>query len=222
MAEHGAATRILIAGDHAIFRAALRQLLQLDSGITVVGEAGDGRQARKLLEKLQPDVLLLNIPRQSGLDVLRQLTGVRTKTRIILVLAAAERQEIVEALRLGARGVLHKNTASELLYKCIRTVMAGEYWVDRNSLCDLVQTLSHFAGPVPESRQANAFGLTRRQSEILSAVMEGFTNKEIATRFHISEQTVKHHLSSIFEKVGVTNRMELALFAMNKHLFSEV
>lgn len=221
MAKGVAAAKILIADDHALVRAALSRLLQLDSAATVVGEAGKGRQMMEQLETLQPDVLLLSLSLPSDFDLLRRLANARTKARIIMVVESIEREQVVEALRLGARGVLSENTNSPLLYKCIRTVMAGEYWIDRNSVCDLVRALSNGGMPAPGS-QANSFGLTRRELEVLSTVVDGCTNKEIAARCKISEQTVKHHLTRIYEKVGVTNRLELAMFAMNQGLVSEV
>ena len=223
MAECNTAARILIADDHALFRAALRKLLELDSGIAVVGEASNGWEAMELLESLQPDLLLLdlNMPRQSGLDVLRRLMNMPTKARIIILAAVIERKQIIEALRLGAFGVLHKDTATQLLYKCIRTVMANEYWIDHDSVSDLVSTLRSPRASQVESDESSTFSLTPRQYEILLTVVDGCTNREIAEKFMISEQTVKHHMTRIFEKVGVSNRLELALFAMSKRLVCE-
>jgi DNA-binding NarL/FixJ family response regulator len=220
MVERGATTKILIAGDPTIFRAALRRLQGSAPGTTVVGEAGNGNEARKLLRKLKPDVVLLNIPKQSRLKTLRQLTSERTKACIILVVKAIEGREILEALRLGVRGILYKDAAGRLLYRYIRMVMAGEYWLDRGSLCELLRTMRLSGLPVPKPRQAKDLGLTRRQSKIVSAVLEGLTNEEIAARFNISEQTLKHHLCSTFEQVGVSNRLELALYAMDQYAVS--
>ena len=222
MAKGVAATKILIADDHALVRAAVRRLLQLDSEATVVAEAGKGRQMMEQLQQLQPDVLLLSLNLSSDFDVLRRLANAGTKTRIILLVESIERQQVVEALRVGARGILSENTNSALLYKCIRTVMAGEYWIDHHSVSDLVRALSNGGAPAHGSKQQNSFGLTRRELEVLSTVVDGCTNKEIAARCRISEQTVKHHLTRIYEKVGVTNRLELAMFAMNQGLVIEV
>ena len=126
---------------------------------------------------------------------------------------------MLEALRLGARGVVLKDSAIGLLFKCIRTVMAGEYWVDRESVADLVLYLRQ--APEPRSPAKKTFRLTPRELQVISTVVAGYPNKEIARRFSISEDTVKHHLSSIFDKCGVSNRLELAIFAINHHLVSE-
>ncbi len=215
-------TRILIADDHALFRAALRKLIELDPEFIVVREASNGWEVKDLLEKLQPDILLLdvNMPQQSGFEVLRQLANVTSEVRIVLLVEAIDRKQVIEALRLGACGVLHKDTARHLLYKCIRTVMAGEYWIDRHSVIDLVSSFRTANTAEPVSKKPNTYGLTRREFEILFAVVDGCTNKEIAEKLTISEQTVKHHLTRIFGKVGVSNRLELALFAMNQRLVS--
>ena len=216
------APKILIADDYALVRAALSELLRLDGEMTVVGETGKGRDMVEQVEKLRPDVLLLSMNARSDFDLLRRLSTARTKAHTILVVESIERRQVIEALRLGVRGVLLEDTKSSLLYKCIRTVMAGEYWIDRDSVSDLVHALSNAGTQSPESEQANGFGLTHRELEVLLTVVEGCTNKEIASKFKISEQTVKHHLTRIYEKTGVTNRLELALFAINKGLSYEV
>jgi two-component system, NarL family, nitrate/nitrite response regulator NarL len=212
--------RILIADDHAIFRDGLRKLLESEPGFMVVGEAAEGAAAARLVRELQPDVLLLDLamPRLSGLDVLRELAGADTPVFTILLTAAIERKQIVEALQLGARGVVLKEAATELLFRCIRCVMGGQFWVGRESVSSLVKTLRELApGPGEEARKRK-FGLTPRELEIVAVVVAGYTNKDIAQKFSISEQTVKHHLGNIFDKLGVSTRLELALFAVNHHL----
>ena len=212
--------RVLIADDHPIFRDGLRKLLESEPGFRVVGEASDGGEAVSLARKLLPDVLLLDLsmPRVPGMEALRELGGASTPVRTILLTAAIEKQQIVEALQLGAKGVVLKESATELLMKSIRCVMAGEYWVGRESVHDLVRTLRELI-PVPgEEFKRKNFGLTPREREIVSTIVAGYTNKDIAQKFSISEQTVKHHLTNIFDKLGVSNRLELALFAVNHHL----
>ena len=138
--------------------------------------------------------------------------------RVILLTAAAEKSQIVEALQLGARGVVLKDSATQLLLKAIQTVMAGEYWVGRESVSNLVQYLRTLMQSSHDEARQKKFGLTPRELEIVSAVVAGFSNKEIAEYFKISEDTVKHHLSNIFDKLGVSTRLELALFAVNQAL----
>jgi two-component system nitrate/nitrite response regulator NarL len=214
--------RIVIADDHPIFRDGLRRLLESEPDLKVVGEACDGAEAVKLARQLKPEILLLDLamPRHPGLEALREMsTGTGPNAvRVILLTAAAEKNQIVEALQLGARGVVLKDSATQLLLKSIHTVMAGEYWVGRESVSNLVQYLRTLVQSSGEEARQKKFGLTPRELEIVSAVVAGYSNKEIAEYFKISEDTVKHHLSNIFDKLGVSTRLELALFAVNQSL----
>jgi len=213
--------RLVIADDHPIFRDGLRRLLEAEPDLKVIGEARDGAEAVKLARQLKPDIMLLDLamPRHPGLEALRELSnGGANSVRVILLTAAAEKKEIVEALQLGARGIVLKDSATQLLLKAIHTVMAGEYWVGRESVSNLVQYLRTLVQASGEDAKQKKFGLTPRELEIVSAVVAGFANKEIAEYFKISEDTVKHHLSNIFDKLGVSTRLELALFAVNQSL----
>jgi two-component system, NarL family, nitrate/nitrite response regulator NarL len=214
--------RVVIADDHPIFRDGLRRLLEAEGDIKVLGEASDGADAVKLARQFKPDILLLDLamPRHPGLEALRELSVPTNATpvRVILLTAAAEKSQIVEALQLGARGVVLKDSATQLLFKAIQTVMAGEYWVGRESVSNLVQYLRTLMQSTHDEARQKRFGLSPRELEIVSAVVAGYSNKEIAGYFKISEDTVKHHLSNIFDKLGVSTRLELALFAVNQAL----
>ncbi len=213
--------RLVIADDHPIFRDGLRRLLEAEPDMKVIGEAKDGSEAVKLARQLKPDIMLLDLamPKHPGLEALRELSdGGINAVRVILLTAAAEKNQIVEALQLGARGVVLKDSATQLLLKAIHTVMAGEYWVGREAVSNLVQYLRNLVQASAEASKQKKFGLTPRELEIISAVVAGFANKEIAEYFKISEDTVKHHLSNIFDKLGVSTRLELALFAVNQAL----
>jgi two-component system nitrate/nitrite response regulator NarL len=216
--------RIVIADDHPIFRDGLRRLLEAEPDLKVLGEASDGAEAVRLARQIKPDILLLDLamPKHPGLEALRDLsTGANansTPVRVILLTAAAEKSQIVEALQLGARGVVLKDSATQLLLKAIHTVMSGEYWVGRESVCNLVQYLRTLVQSSSDEARQKKFGLTPRELEIVAAVVAGYSNKEIAEYFKISEDTVKHHLSNIFDKLGVSTRLELALFAVNQSL----
>ncbi len=212
--------RLVIADDHPIFRDGLRRLLELEPSFQVIGEASDGGEAIKLVQKLKPDVLLLDLamPKVPGLETLAELAKSNTPVRTVLLTAQIERAQIVEALQLGARGIVLKESATELLMESIRVVMSGQYWVGRESVSDLVTTLRELMPRGGEEPSTRRYGLTPREMEVISAIVAGYTNKDIAQKFAISEQTVKHHLTNIFDKVGVSNRLELALFAVNHHL----
>ena len=216
-------TRILLADDQELLRDAIRKLLERQADFEVVGLARSGREILDLVAKTEPDVLLLDLSlnHESGLDILRSLDGSARKVKVIILTSAIDDDQVVAALRLGARGVVMKDSASHLLYKSIRAVSSGEYWVERKSVAELVRALRAAPAEEQNAESAASHGLTRRELEILRTIVDGCTNKDIAQKFAISEQTVKHHLTNIFGKMGVTNRLELALVAMSKRMVAE-
>jgi two-component system, NarL family, nitrate/nitrite response regulator NarL len=222
MANREKTIRIVIADDHPIFRDGLRRLLEADSRFKVVGEAGDGLEAVAQAAKLTPDILLLDLsmPRANGLKALQELSELGIPVRSVLLTAAIDQDETIAALQFGARGVILKESATQLLYRCLQAVMANEYWVGRERVRDIVQHLraaTRRAGETATPAQM----LTRRELQVVSAVVDGATNKDIGQQFTLSEQTVKNHLSHIFDKVGVSNRLELALYAIHHKLLRQ-
>ncbi len=216
----GIRVRILLADDHQLFRDGLRNLLESETGFEVVGSASDGEEAIRLTRELKPDILLLDLamPRCSGLDALKELAASASPVRTIILTASIERAQIAGAIQLGARGVVLKDATPKLLFEGIRTVMAGQYWVGRESVSDLVQVLRDLMPRRNARPGARTFKLTARELEVIETIVAGYTNKDIAQKFSISEQTVKHHLSNIFNKLGVSNRLELVLFAVHHQI----
>jgi len=215
MPDRSAPIRIVIADDHPIFRDGLRSLLAVESDFEVVGEASDGHEALECVRSRHPDVLLLDLamPGAGGLETLQELGRVKSDVRTVLLTASVDREDALEAVRLGARGVVLKAAATPLLYKCIRAVAAGEYWIGHERVQDLVAALREFGAEPPP-----AATLTRRETQVALAVLEGASNREIAQKLGLGEQTVKNHLSSIFDKLGVSSRLELALYAVHHRL----
>jgi len=209
--------RIVIADDHSIVREGLRLILSSDKSFQVVGQASNGEEALDVALQLKPDILLLDVdmPRMTGLEALRILASNESSAKAIVLTASINNKQIVEALQMGARGVIRKETPPRVLLKCIHSVFEGQYWLGQNAFSDLVRGLQSLSSSSGDSAK---FGLTSKELEVIAAVLEGDTNKAIATRLSISEQTVKNHLTNIFNKLGVSNRLELALFAAKHRL----
>jgi two-component system, NarL family, nitrate/nitrite response regulator NarL len=206
---------VVVADDHPVVRMGLRSLLQAESAFTVLGEARDGHEALEIAKRLTPDILVLDLdmPRMAGMDVLRQLIASGDSTRVILLTAAIDQKQMVDSLQLGARGIVMKDSAAHDLVHAIRAVNSGQYWLWNGGVQNLVSALQEAL-----RGENKLYGLTSRELQIVGAVVNGESNKGIAELLSISEATVKTHLSHIFDKLGVSSRLELGMFAMNHKL----
>lgn len=213
------AIRIVIADDHPVVRIGVRNMLQADRGLEVVGESNDGDEAITQTLELLPDILLLDLamPRLPGLEAMRAIMNGSPTVKIILLTATITTQQIIEALQIGARGIVLKDALAGDLTTAIRAVVGGDYWIGGRRVVNLVGALHELMqqAAVPDRK---TFGLTPREMEVVGCIVEGCSNRDIAKQFNLSEETVKRHLSNIFDKTGVSTRLELAMFAIAHHL----
>ena len=220
-----AAIRVVIADDHPIVREGLRKLLELEKDIHVVGETGDGDATVAIVDEKNPDILLLDLrmPGIDGLTALQRIQRLGKVTKTIVLTASEDKNEFVQAMKLGCAGIVLKQTASDLIVKSIRKVHAGEIWLDSHTTAAVMR---QFASPPEPASAGSPRGrdrspLSQREREIVALVAQGYKNKEMAEKMFISEQTVKNHLHNIFDKLGVSDRLELALYAIHKGLHTE-
>jgi DNA-binding NarL/FixJ family response regulator len=217
--------RIVIADDHPALTEGLQRLLEIEPDLKVIRQANTAADVVHHVLELKPDILLLDlkmplqqkaqISARGGLDAWAAVKESGSTTRAILFAAEMEAQEIVEAIELGVRGVLLKSAGTQLLIKCIRAVMSGACWEGTKT----VPTLDALLTTMGEELNKRKFGLTPRELETVSAVVKhGMANKDIAHFFKIAEDTVKKHISSSFDKLGVSNRLELDHFAREHKL----
>jgi DNA-binding NarL/FixJ family response regulator len=217
--------RIVIADDHPALTEGLQRLLEIEPDLKVIGQASTAADVVHSVLELKPDILLLDLKMPSqekaqisgrgGLDAWAAVKGSGSTTRAILFAAEMETQEIVEAIELGVRGVLLKSAGTQLLIKSIRAVMSGACWEGTKT----VPTFDALLTTMGEELNKRKFGLTPRELEVVSAVVRhGMANKDIAYFFKIAEDTVKKHMTSIFNKLGVSNRLELDHFAREHKL----
>ena len=210
---------VVLADDDPIVREVVRTRLATSSEFEVVSEAEDGRSALDQVVKLRPDVLLLDLlmPNLPGIEALQELASKRGQVHTIVFSSAVEPHHILQALQLGARGILSKRNISDL-EPAIRSVLKGKYWVEGREISDITRLLADLSGSVPAESQTRSYGLTSREVEVIGLVTEGCSNREVASRLSITEDTVKRHLTNIFDKVGMSSRLELALFALKNKL----
>jgi two-component system nitrate/nitrite response regulator NarL len=214
--------RIVIADERPLFRQDLRRLLESEPGLEILGEAADATSAVQLAHRSKPDILLVDfaLSQKCDLKALNECTSQLPPVRVVVTVPAIEKAYLVEAFRLGAHGVVLKQSTPQVLLQSIHSVMAGRYWLESESVSVLVEALRESLAQGNGSKSPKDFGLTRREVDIITKIASGRSNKEVGEEFAISERTVKHHLTNIFGKVGVSSRLQLALFAVNQHFMS--
>ena len=206
---------IVIADDHSMIREGLKQLLELEGDIKVVGEAGDGKQCLEVVRRKKPDVLLLdiNMPEMNGLQVLEELKMQKMDVKVLILTIHNEIEYLLKAVDIGIKGYVLKDSESSLLKKAIYQVYKGDMFVQPSLAPLLRQSL---AKKKKGEKDQNA--LTKREIQVLKLLAEGMYNREIGEQLFISEKTVKNHVSSIFKKINVTDRTQAAVYAIKNNI----
>src|ERR1700735_3910552 len=208
--------RIVVADDHPVVRFGVKNMLENECGFEGVGDAEDGDVAITQTLELEPDILLLDLlmPRLPGLEAMRAIMSKSPRVKIIMLTSTISTQQIIEALQIGARGIVLKDAVAGDLAVSLRAVLSGDYWIGGERGANLVTALNALVEEGASTPEKKTYGLTPRELEVVTCIVEGCSNKDVAKQFAISEETVKRHLSNIFDKTGVSTRLELALFAI--------
>lgn len=208
---------VLIADDHALIREGIKQILELEGDICVIGQANDGEEAFELAEKLNPDIILLdiNMPNINGIEALRRFKDMGIKSKVIILTIHEDKEYILKTLKLGANGYMLKDSSANSLIEGIRRVAKGEKYI-QSSVADLVSASRDDDSVDKSIEQINS--LTNREYEVLILIAEGLNNKDIAERLYISEKTVKNHVSNILKKLDLNDRVQAAIFVYKNNI----
>lgn len=219
--------KIIIADDHTLLRQGIRNVLELEEDLLVIGEAGDGAQAVEKTLELLPDILLLdiNMPKMNGLEVIRKINGRERKIKIIVLTMHDDENYVMEVIKAGAVGYLLKDIEAGMLVKAIRTVYDGESFIYPTLAKKLFGEINRqhektleIAKIAQYQRDEKEERLSEREIEVLSMVCKGLSNQEAARKLFLSEKTVKNHLTNIFRKIGVTDRTQAVLYAIKNKI----
>lgn len=210
--------RVFVLDDHALLRESISAALGAQKDFSMVGQDGNVEQARPVLSQSKPDILLLEIalPGQSGFALLGEMISLSPTTKTIVMASTEVKEDVVEVMRLGARGFLLKQASLDLFLKCIRKVHNGEIWLNGRLTEAALRALGNRQ---PAHLENGKTRLSQREVEVVQLVIQGYKNRDIAQTLFISEKTVKNHLSAIFHKLGVNDRLELTLHVFEKRLF---
>lgn len=207
---------VLLVDDHSMIREGIKQLLELDGDIRIIGEAGNGEKCLELIESLKPDVVLLdiNMPQMDGLEVLSRLREMKSKQKVLILTIHNEVEYLMHAVEIGVSGYVLKDSESAVLKEAIYAVHNGETFIDA-TMTPLLKEQIYLKKLQKEARSKEKL-LSAREVEVLCALAEGLYNKEIASKLQISEKTVKNHVSNIFKKIGVSDRTQAAVYAIRQ------
>ena len=213
--------RVLIADDHTLFREGMRQLLEMERDIEVVGEASDGIEVLAKTKELQPDVILMdiNMPVVNGVTAISQVLAERPEVGIIVLTMFREDQYVFDAMRAGARGYLLKDAKPSDLIFAIRMVARGASLIDPQMTTTVLKEFRRLASQVEPEQGVG--GLTPKELEILKLLAMGLSNKEIGRRLCLAEKTVKNYLSTIFQKLQINDRVQAAIYALRHGLLAD-
>jgi DNA-binding NarL/FixJ family response regulator len=215
--------RVLLIDDHAVVRTGLRMLLESQPGLSVVGEAANRGEALTIAAQLRPDILLLDLDlgEDNGLDFLPDLLAAAPGSHVLVLTGVQDPETHQRAIRLGAVGLVLKERAAGVLLRAIERVHAGQVWLDRSLLAKVLGEMTPNTPPASRNPEtAKIATLTPREREVVALVGEGLKNKQIADRLYVSGTTVRHHLTSIFAKLGVADRLSLVVYAYRYGLAS--
>lgn len=219
MSDSSQSIRIMIIDDHAVVRAGLHMLIENHPRMRVRAMASSASEALDLLARESVDLILLDLDlgKENGLTFIQQLRASNSDARVLILTGLRDPAAHRQAVKLGAMGVVVKDQAAEVLIKAIEKVNAGEIWLDRATMGNVLNEMTAGQGEL-DSQDARINSLTDREREVIALIAEGLKNKQIGKRLFISETTVTHHLSSIFSKLGVSDRLELVIYAFGHNL----
>ncbi len=212
------AIKIFLVGDYSIFRVALRMLIETEEHLKVVGEAATMNEASSAFAREKPDVILVDLPEANTANPFSPLNESANGTPILVLTGSDDMELYRKCLRLSIKGLVSKQKGADVLFKAIEKVHAGEYWLERSLMGETIKSLVEERTVLVENvRQAEPHQLTEREKQVVGLICRGLKNKEVAEKLSITETTVRHHLTSIFEKLGIKNRLELVIYAFRNN-----